>query len=65
MPAVRFDGGNSRFIDTARIQLDRPVFEPYAQHPNLSVPVHGNAMLLQEIVSVSLKVVGDTLMAAW
>jgi len=53
------------FIDTARIPPNRPVFRPHAQHPNLSVPVHGNAMPLQEIVSVSLEVAGGTLMAAW
>lgn len=53
------------FVDTARIPPDRPVFRPHAQHANLAVPVHGNAMPLQEIVSVTLDIGGAAIQAAW
>lgn len=53
------------FIDTARILPGRPVFRPHPQHANLAVPVHGNAMPLQEIVSVTLDLAGGGLPAAW
>lgn len=53
------------FIDTARILPGRPVFRPHPQHANLAVPLHGNAMPLQEIVSVTLDVGGGALLAAW
>ena len=51
------------FIDLSRIPPGREVFRPYPQ-PGLSVPMHGDAMLFQEILSVTLDL-GAGLQAAW
>lgn len=72
-PYARIPAGGSRriatmrvllgFIDVSRIPSDREVFRPYPK-PGLSEPMHGDAIGLQEILSVTLDL-GAGLQAAW